>query len=44
VAADLGRERVRRAGLALRLLEQLDPDLAKQTTTGRAPDLAVPEP
>ena len=44
VAADLGRERVRRAGLVLRLLEQLDPDLAGQTTTGRAPDLAVPEP
>jgi Peptidase family U32 len=44
VAADLGRERVRRASLVLRLLEQLDPGLAKQTTTGRAPDLAVPEP
>jgi peptidase U32-like protein len=44
VAADLGRERVRRAGLVLRLLEQLDPELAGQTTTGRAPDLAVPEP
>lgn len=44
VAADLGRERVRRAGLVLRLLEQLDPDLAGQTTTGRAPDLAVPQP
>jgi len=44
VAADLGRERVRRASLVLRLLEQLDPGLAKQTTTGRATDLAVPEP
>jgi hypothetical protein len=44
VAVDLGRERVRRASLVLRLLEQLDPGLAKQTTTGRAADLAVPEP
>jgi hypothetical protein len=44
VAADLGRERVRRASLALRLLEELDPALAKETTSGRASDLAVPEP
>jgi hypothetical protein len=44
VAADLGRERVRRASLVLRLLGQLDPGLAEQTTSGRAADLAVPEP
>jgi hypothetical protein len=44
VAADLGRERVRRASLALRLLEELDPALAKETTSGRASDLAVPQP
>lgn len=36
--------RVPRASLALRLLEELDPALAKETTSGRASDLAVPEP
>ncbi|SRR6266508_877101 len=44
VADDLGRERVRRAALALRLLGELAPDLVMAPPRGRHPDLAVPEP
>jgi len=44
VAEGLGRERVRRAALALRLLDELAPGLAKPPTPGRYADLAVPEP
>ncbi|MGW0806398.1 hypothetical protein [Nonomuraea sp. NPDC002799] len=42
VPQELGRERVRRAALVRRLIEQLDPELAKPST-GRAADLGVPE-
>jgi hypothetical protein len=39
----LGRERVRRAELCLRLMEELDPDLMKQPMDSRPKDLAIPE-
>ncbi|MEU8357674.1 U32 family peptidase [Nonomuraea sp. NPDC048882] len=41
VPKELGRERVRRAALVQRLIEQLDPELAKPSQTS---DLGVPEP
>ncbi|WP_219471430.1 hypothetical protein [Nonomuraea rhizosphaerae] len=44
VPRELGRERVRRAALVQRLLEELDPELAKSAATDRRPrDLGVPE-
>lgn len=43
VAESLGRERVRRAALALRLLGELAPGLSKAPSPGRHADLAVPE-
>jgi hypothetical protein len=43
LAEDLGRERVRRAALALRLLDELHPGLAKAPAPGKHEDLAVPE-
>ncbi|MEV4106240.1 hypothetical protein [Nonomuraea sp. NPDC049695] len=43
VPRELGRERVRRAALVQRLIEQLDPALGKQVGAGPAPDLGVPE-
>jgi hypothetical protein len=42
-AVRLGRERVRRAELCLRLMEELDPDLMKQPMDSRPKDLAIPE-
>ncbi|MBF8190172.1 hypothetical protein ITP53_31490 [Nonomuraea sp. K274] len=42
VPKELGRERVRRAALVQRLIEQLDPELAKPSA-GPAADLGVPE-
>ena len=44
VAAKLGRERVRRAELVLRLLRERAPDLVEGRGDDRPPDLAVPEP
>ncbi|TDE53555.1 hypothetical protein E1295_16735 [Nonomuraea mesophila] len=41
IPKDLGRERVRRAALVLRLIEQLDPEL-KRPGGGPAADLGVP--
>jgi hypothetical protein len=42
-AASLGRERVRRAELCLRLMEELDPDLIEKPADTRPDDLAIPE-
>jgi hypothetical protein len=42
-AVQLGRERVRRAELCLRLMEELDPELTKQSVDPRPKDLAIPE-
>jgi hypothetical protein len=44
VAARLGRERVRRAELVLRLLKEQAPDLVEGRGADRPPDLGVPEP
>jgi hypothetical protein len=45
VPRELGRERVRRAALVQRLLEQLDPDLTKRPTSTQHPsDLGIPQP
>ncbi len=45
LATDLGRERVRRADLMLRLLADLAPELAKRPESAATPaDLAVPAP
>ena len=43
VAVRLGRERVRRAELCLRLMEELDPDLIEKPPELVPDDLAVPE-
>jgi Peptidase family U32 len=43
VAVRLGRERVRRAELCLRLMEELDPDLIEKAVDSRPEDLAIPE-
>ncbi|MGP3913209.1 hypothetical protein [Nonomuraea sp. 10N515B] len=43
VPRELGRERVRRAALVQRLIEQLDPALAKLPARSRPSDLGVPE-
>jgi hypothetical protein len=43
VAVRLGRERVRRAELCLRLMEELDPDLIEEPAGSRPDDLAIPE-
>lgn len=42
-AVQLGRERVRRAELCLRLMEELDPELMGQPKDTRPKDLAIPE-
>jgi hypothetical protein len=42
-AVQLGRERVRRAELCLRLMEELDPELMPQPKDSRPKDLAIPE-
>jgi len=42
-AVRLGRERVRRAELCLRLIEELDPDLIEKDTDSTPDDLAIPE-
>lgn len=42
-AVQLGRERVRRAELCLRLIEELDPELMGQPKDSRPKDLAIPE-
>jgi hypothetical protein len=42
-AERLGRERVRRAALCLRLLAELAPELAEEAGEPRPPDLAIPE-
>lgn len=44
VAAKLGRERVRRAELVLRLLREQAPELVEGRGDDRPPDLGVPEP
>ncbi|HUG64476.1 MAG TPA: hypothetical protein VMK83_04595 [Gaiellaceae bacterium] len=44
LAVKLGRERVRRAELVLRLLEERAPDLVEDRGADRPPDLGVPEP
>jgi hypothetical protein len=44
VAERLGRERVRRAELCLRLLRELAPELVEGAGDARPSDLAVPEP
>ncbi len=44
LAVKLGRERVRRAELVLRLLRELDPELVEGRGADRPPDLGVPEP
>ena len=43
LAVRLGRERVRRAELCLRLMDELDPQLIEKPVTGRPEDLAIPE-
>jgi hypothetical protein len=43
VSIRLGRERVRRAELCLRLMEDLDPELIEKPTHTRPDDLAIPE-
>jgi Peptidase family U32 len=42
-AVQLGRERVRRAELCLRLMEELDPELMDQPKESSPKDLAIPE-
>jgi Peptidase family U32 len=42
-AVKLGRERVRRAELCLRLMEELDPELIEKPQEARPDDLAIPE-
>jgi hypothetical protein len=42
-AIRLGRERVRRAELCLRMMEELDPELIEKPTQTRPDDLAIPE-
>jgi hypothetical protein len=44
LAVKLGRERVRRAELVLRLLEERAPDLVESRGDDRPPDLGIPEP
>lgn len=44
LAVKLGRERVRRAELVLRLLEELAPELVEGRGDDRPPDLGIPEP
>lgn len=44
LAAKLGRERVRRAELVLRLLRERAPELVEGRGDDRPPDLAIPEP
>lgn len=44
LAARLGRERVRRAELVLRLLRERAPELVEGRGADRPPDLAIPEP
>ena len=44
LAVQLGRERVRRAELVLRLLEERAPELVEGRGDERPPDLGVPEP
>jgi hypothetical protein len=44
LAVKLGRERVRRAELVLRLLEQQAPELVDGRGDDRPPDLGIPEP
>jgi len=43
LAVNLGRERVRRAELVLRLLSELSPDLVEDAGDLRPDDLAIPE-
>ncbi len=44
LAVKLGRERVRRAELVLRLLEEQAPELVEGRGADRPPDLGIPEP
>jgi hypothetical protein len=44
LAVKLGRERVRRAELVLRLLEERAPELVEGRGADRPPDLGIPEP
>ncbi len=44
LAVKLGRERVRRAELVLRLVSELAPELIEGRGADRPPDLGVPEP
>ena len=44
LAVKLGRERVRRAELVLRLLEEQAPELVEGRGDDRPPDLGIPEP
>ena len=44
LAVKLGRERVRRAELVLRLLEERAPDLVEGRGDDQPPDLGIPEP
>ena len=44
LAVKLGRERVRRAELVLRLLAERAPDLVEGRGDDRPPDLGIPEP
>jgi peptidase U32-like protein len=44
IAVKLGRERVRRAELVLRLLRERAPDLVEARGEERPPDLGIPEP
>ncbi len=44
VAAKLGRERVRRAELVLRLVRELVPELIEGRGADRPSDLGIPEP
>jgi hypothetical protein len=43
LAVRLGRERVRRAELCLRLMDELDPELIEKPGAERPEDLAIPE-
>jgi hypothetical protein len=43
VPRELGRERVRRAALVLRLIEELDPGLTRNAPSTPPADLGVPE-
>jgi hypothetical protein len=44
LATKLGRERVRRAELVLRLLHEREPELVEGRGDDRPPDLGIPEP